>query len=117
MANVQDYYRKNFLYESHRMLLPELRDKAAQTCAQCKFFVRVTGRNKTRNGCAAQIPRYAGLARTVPRELAAAEVLKLVGRDGLERVLSAAGPYRQACGQFHPKPPENDFKQCHPDER
>lgn len=103
MANIHDYYRKNYLYESHRMLLPELRDKVAQACAQCKFFVRVTGRNEVRNGCAAQIPRYAGLARRVPGELDAVEVMKLVGRDGLERVLSAAGPHRQACGKFHPK--------------
>lgn len=103
MSNINDYYRKNFLYESHRMLLPEMRDKAAQVCAQCKFFVRITGRNESRNGCAAQIPRYAGLARMVPRELDAVEVMKLVGREGLKRVLSAAGPHRQACWQFHPR--------------
>ncbi|MDD4239063.1 MAG: hypothetical protein PHT62_11005 [Desulfotomaculaceae bacterium] len=103
MGNIHDYYRKNFLYEGHRMLLPELRDKVAHTCAQCKFFVRVVGRNETRSGCAAQIPRYAGLTRRVPGKLDAAEVLKLVGREGLERVLSTAGLYRQACGQFHPK--------------
>jgi hypothetical protein len=105
MANINDYYRKNFLYESHRMLLPELRDKVAQVCAQCKFFITITGKNGARNGCAAQIPRYAGLARMVPRELDAVEVMKLVGREGLERVLSVADPHRQACGQFHPKLP------------
>jgi len=103
MANIHDYYRKNFLYEGHRMLLPGLRDKIAQACAHCKFFVRVTGRNETRTGCAAQIPRYASLTRRVPGELDAAEVLKLVGREGLDRVLSTAGPHRQACGQFHPR--------------
>jgi hypothetical protein len=103
VANIQDYYRKNFLYEGHRMLLPELRDKVAYTCALCKFFVRVTGRIETRAGCAAQIPMYAGLARRVPGKFDVLEILKLVGREGLERVLSAAGPYRQACGKFHPK--------------
>ncbi|TEB07119.1 hypothetical protein Psch_00662 [Pelotomaculum schinkii] len=103
MANIHDYYRKNFLYEGHKMMLPELRDKVAQTCAHCKFFVLVTGGNETRNGCAAQIPRYAGLSRRVPGELDAVEVLELVGREGLERVLSTAGPHRQACWQFHPR--------------
>lgn len=103
MANINDYYRKNFLYEGHRMLLPELRDKVAHTCVHCKFFIRVTGRTETRSGCAAQIPRYASLTRRVPRQLAAADILKLVGKEGLERVLSAAGPHRQACWQFHPR--------------
>lgn len=103
MSNIHDYYRKNFLYEGHRMLLPELRDKVAHACAHCKFFVLVTGRNETRNGCAAQIPLYAGLTRRVPGQLDAAAVLKLVGKEGLERVLSASGSHRQACWQFHPR--------------
>ena len=104
MANIHDYYRKNFLYEGHKLILPELRDKLAYTCASCKFFVLVTGREETRNGCAAQIPRYASLTRRIPGEIDVAAVLRWVGRKGLEKMLSAADPCRLACERFHPNP-------------
>lgn len=103
MANIRDYYRKNFLYEGHRLMLPELRDKVTHTCSECKFFIKVVGRTEARPGCAALIPHYASLARRVPRELDVVDVLKAVGREGLERVLAGAGPDRQACGLFHPR--------------
>ena len=104
MANIHDYYRKNFLYEGQKLILPELRDKLAYTCASCKFFVLVTGREETRNGCAAQIPRYASLTRRIPGEIDVAAVLRWVGRKGLEKMLSAADPCRLACERFHPNP-------------
>lgn len=103
MANIRDYYRKNFLYESHRLMLPELREKVIHTCSECKFFVKVVGRTETRSGCAALMPRYVNMARRVPRELDILEVLKTVGREGLEQVLHRASPHRQACGLFQPK--------------
>lgn len=103
MANIRDYYRKNFLYEGHRLMLPELRDKVVHTCARCKFFVAVVGRTEVRPGCAVLLPQYANLARRVPEKLDVMDVLKAVGRDGLERVLAGADPRRQACGLFHPR--------------
>ena len=101
MANIRDYYRKNFLYEGHRLMLPELRDKVVHTCARCKFLIMVVGRTEARPGCAALLPSYGSLARRVPPRLDAAEVLKEVGREGLDRVLAGADPHRQACGLFH----------------
>lgn len=103
VANIRDYYRKNYLYEGHRLMLPELRDKVTHTCSRCKFFVMVVGRTEVRPGCAALIPQYANLTRRVPEKLDAMDVLKAVGRDGLKRVLAGVDPHRQACGLFHPR--------------
>ncbi len=103
MANLRDYYRRNFLYQSHRLMLPELREKVVHTCSECGFFVQVAGKTETRPGCAAIIPYYASLAGRVPRELKVLEVLQAVGKNGLEQVLAGAGPHRQACGLFHLK--------------
>lgn len=107
VANIRDYYRKNFLYEGHRLMLPELRDKVVHTCSQCKFFIWIEGRTETRPGCAALIPRYSSLSRRVPGKLAVTDVLKEVGREGLEKVLTGTDPHSQACGLFHPKSPED----------
>jgi hypothetical protein len=103
MSNIHDYYRKNSLYEGHRLMLPELRDKVAHTCDRCKYYVIIAGKTEVRTGCAALIPCYSGLVKPVPGKLDAADVLKAVGRDGLERVLAGPGNHSQACGQFHPK--------------
>lgn len=100
MANLRDYYRRNSLYESHRLMLPELREKIVHTCSECRFFVQVAGKTETRPGCAAIIPHYACLARRAPRELKVLEILQAVGKKGLEQVLAKADPYRQACGLF-----------------
>lgn len=102
MANIRDYYRKNFLYEGHRLMLPELRDKVAHTCSQCKFMVMIVGKTEARPGCAALIPQYAGPARRVPEKLDVMDVLRAVGKDGLEQVLAGFDPQHQACGLFHP---------------
>jgi hypothetical protein len=103
MANIRDYYRKNYLYEGHRLMLPELRDRVVHTCSECKFLIRIVGRDEVRPGCAALIPQYAGLARRVPGELNVVDVLKEVGSDGLKLVTDGIAPHRQACGQFHPR--------------
>ncbi|NLI12978.1 hypothetical protein [Pelotomaculum propionicicum] len=108
MANIHDYYRKNFLYESHRLMLPELRDKVSHTCSQCKYMFLIVGKTESRPGCAALIPQYAGLAKRVPGKLDVTEVLRLVGKEGLERVLAGFEPQRQACGMFHPASVKKD---------
>ncbi len=103
LSRLSDYYRQNYLYESHRLLLPEFREKVVNTCAGCRFFVRIAGRTEKRAGCAAALPRYAGTGRRVPEEIPLAEVIREVGKDGLARVLAAA-PEKQACGLFGPRP-------------
>lgn len=101
VANIRDYYRKNFLYENHRLMLPELRDKVTRTCSECKFFVTVVGKTEARPGCAVLIPAYANMTKRVPGKLDVVEVLKAVGKEGLERMLAEVDPYHQACGLFH----------------
>ncbi|MDD4335003.1 MAG: hypothetical protein PHY77_05275 [Desulfotomaculaceae bacterium] len=103
MSNIHDYYRKNSLYEGHRMMLPELRDRVARTCPQCKFYILIAGKTGIRTGCAALIPQYANLVKRVPEKLDVTDILKIAGKDGLERVLAGPGHHRQACGLFHPK--------------
>jgi hypothetical protein len=103
ISNINDYYRKNFLYEGHRLMLPELRDRVAHICAQCKFYVIIAGKTASKTGCAAFIPLYANLAKRVPEKLDVTDVLRAVGREGLDMILAGPGNHSQACGQFHPK--------------
>lgn len=102
MSDIRNYYQKNFLYESHRIIPPELRDKINHTCSECKFYVMIVGRHETRPGCAAVIPQYANLTRRVPEKLDIVDVLRAVGREGLERVINVE-PEREACGRFGAK--------------
>ena len=37
-------------------MLPEMRDKVAHTCSDCKFLIRIVGRDEVRPGCAAMLP-------------------------------------------------------------
>jgi len=103
LSRLGDYYRQNSLYESHRLLLPEFREKVINTCSGCRYFVLIAGRSEKRWGCAAALPRYAGTGRRVPEEIPLAEVLWEVGRDGLAAVLAAA-PEKPACGLFGQRP-------------
>jgi hypothetical protein len=84
-------------------MLPELRDMVAHTCARCKFYVIITGKAEIKTGCAAFIPLYGRLIKRVPEKLDVRDVLRAVGREGLERVLAGPGNHHQACGMFHPK--------------
>jgi hypothetical protein len=88
MSDIHDYYRKNSLYEGHRLMLPELRDKVAHTCDRCKYYVMIVGKTEVKTGCAALIPHYSGMAKRIPEKLDVTDVLRAVGRDGLERVLT-----------------------------
>ncbi|MEG3070854.1 MAG: hypothetical protein RQM92_08705 [Candidatus Syntrophopropionicum ammoniitolerans] len=36
-------------------------------------------------------------------KLSVADILKLVGKGGLERVLARPGDHHQACSRFHPR--------------
>jgi len=92
--------KENNLWESHRLILPEMRDVAARTCRECRFLVSVRGREETRPGCLAVIPCYAALRRRVPVQIHAVDILKLVGRDGLAEVLACGHPDDRACGRF-----------------
>jgi len=90
----------NKLWESHRLIVPEMREKAIRKCKECRFLVQIQGKREYRWGCAACIERYATLNCRVPRVIHVTEVLKLAGREGLSRVLERGNPDWQACGLF-----------------
>ncbi|WP_027717790.1 hypothetical protein [Desulfovirgula thermocuniculi] len=95
--------RDNRLWEGHRIILPEMREKAIKRCADCRFLVKIRGREEVQWGCVVGLPRYSTLERAVPEELHAVEVLKEAGREGLAEVLSHGDPEARACGLFLPR--------------
>ncbi|ACA59283.1 conserved hypothetical protein [Candidatus Desulforudis audaxviator MP104C] len=95
--------RGNSLWESHRIVLPELCERAAKRCADCRFFVRIQGREEARWGCVAGLPGYGAPGKLIPESLPAAEVIRVAGKDGLLRAVSRGDPNAQACGLFLPR--------------
>lgn len=95
--------RGNQLWESHRIILPEMREKAIRRCADCRFLVRIRGREEVRWGCVVSLPGYGTLQKTVSETLHVVEVLKVAGKEGLREVLSRGNPDAQACGLFLPR--------------
>ncbi|MGB9804029.1 MAG: hypothetical protein ACPLRU_07770 [Desulfofundulus sp.] len=95
--------RGNRLWESHRIILPEMRDRAIRKCTDCRFLVKIQGREEVRWGCVVGLPGYGSLQKTVPETLHVVEVLRVVGKEGLREVLSRGKPEAQACGLFLPK--------------
>ncbi|NSW82768.1 MAG: hypothetical protein HPY90_05745 [Syntrophothermus sp.] len=84
-------------------MLPEMREKAAHTCGECRFFVEIQGREETRFGCVVSIPRYGSLERRVPQRIHALDIIRLVGKEGLMKIISRGCSLSQACSQFRQK--------------
>lgn len=93
----------NKLWEGHRIVLPEMREKAVHRCRECRFLIGIAGQEETRPGCVAGIASFARLQQRVPQQILLRDLLILVGRDGLWDVLSRGNPDAQACGWFHPR--------------
>lgn len=94
--------RENKLWESHRIILPEMREKVARYCRDCRFLVRIQGREEVRWGCVVSVPAYGALQKGVPEIISAGDVLLAVGRAGLEKILARGVPDAPACGLYHP---------------
>ncbi len=92
--------RDNKLWESHRIVLPEMRKRAVRRCRDCRFFVKIQGREEIRWGCVASIPDYGTLQKRVPEIIRAADVLRRVGKAGLKEILKHSEPDAQACGLY-----------------
>ncbi|WP_243174580.1 hypothetical protein [Desulfofundulus sp. TPOSR] len=90
----------NKLWWSRRLMLPEMREKAVHTCSDCRFLVRIQGREEVRWGCVAGLPGYGSLRKRVPEMLPALDILKTAGKEGLRKVLEGGNPERPACGFF-----------------
>ena len=95
--------RENKLWESHRIILPEMREKAVRRCGDCRFFVKIQGREEIRCGCVVNIPAYGTLQMRVPEIICATDVLRRAGKAGLEEVLKSGDPDAQACGLYKAK--------------
>ena len=97
--------RGNKLWEGHRLFLPELRDKAVNTCRHCVFLTAVTGREETRPGCLAGVKEYGALQKRVPRKIHASSLIRQVGRPGLDQIIArGSDPDAMACGLFRAMP-------------
>jgi len=90
----------NKLWESRRIILPEMREKAVRRCRDCRFFVKIQGREEIRWGCVAGIPEYGTLQVKVPEIIPAVEILKKVGKEGLQGALFRGDPEAGACGLY-----------------
>jgi len=90
----------NSLWEGHRIFLPELREKVLKRCRDCRFFVKIRGREEERWGCVAGVPGYGTLRVRVPETVPAVEILKKAGKDGLFGALSRGDPEAGACGLY-----------------
>ena len=103
MANTSDYYRKNHLYTSHRMFVPEAKERSVNTCRNCRFYITIVGREARKKGCAAIIPKYYALERRIPAEIDILLFLREVGKVGLAAAVNCCGEQLNACGLFQPQ--------------
>ena len=95
--------KRNVLWEKHRIMLPEMREKAVYRCQHCLFWVPIQGRKETRYGCVADVKAYGNLEKRVPVVAPVLDIIKRVGLEGLERCLEKDDPRRQSCGKFRLK--------------
>ena len=93
----------NKLWESHRIILPEIRERALKRCKDCRFFVRIRGKEEERWGCVAGVPGYGTLQVRVPEAIHVVDILRKVGKAGLGEILACGNPDAQACGLYRAK--------------
>jgi hypothetical protein len=94
---------RNKLWESHRLILPEMREKAIERCRNCRFFVPIQGKEEIRYGCVVSIPVYGTLQKRTPKVMPVVEILRMVGRKGLGKIIESGNAQAQACGLFRPR--------------
>ncbi|MCG9967607.1 hypothetical protein L9W92_06005 [Pelotomaculum terephthalicicum JT] len=103
MSNTTNYYRRNYLYSSHRLFIPESKQKAVNTCGKCRFYIIIIGREEKKMGCAALIPKYFAMKRKIPSEIDIGEFLKEIGKVGLQNAVTCCGEHLNACALFQPR--------------
>jgi len=96
---------ENKLWTGHRLILPEMREKAVRRCEDCRFFVQIQGQEEMRRGCVVSIPEYGTLQKRVPEVILVFAILKKAGSDGLQTILARRNPGALACGLYRPKIP------------
>ncbi|HAA90365.1 MAG TPA: hypothetical protein DCE07_07355 [Peptococcaceae bacterium] len=84
-------------------MLPDAREKMVSCCQDCRFFVQIQGKEEIRYGCVECIEKYRKFCCKVPPKIHVMEILKMVGKEGLEKILENGDPQKPACGKFLPK--------------
>ncbi|HHW29641.1 MAG TPA: hypothetical protein GXX21_08820 [Syntrophomonadaceae bacterium] len=100
-------YNNNKLWEGHRVILPEFREKVIYKCRDCRYHILIQGKEELRQGC---IEKYKELWSRPPEKIEVLVLLKLVGEEGLQEILSRANPEAQSCGYFRRKLPPNNIR-------
>jgi hypothetical protein len=60
----------------------------------CRFFVTIQGIREKRLGCVVDVRKYRTLSVRVPDVILVMELMRLEGKDGLERILNCTGNSR-----------------------
>lgn len=90
-------YNNNKLWEGHRVILPEFREKIIYKCRDCRYLILIQGKKEVRRGC---IVKYKELWSRPPERIDVLVLLKLVRKEGLQEILSRGNPEAQSCGHF-----------------
>ncbi|AOQ23170.1 hypothetical protein MTAT_17000 [Moorella thermoacetica] len=90
----------NALYESHRLILPGIRDRATATCQGCRYYALILGREENKPACLATLNLYLTGERRVPVQLRAEDFIWLAGKEILARAVQKARQGSQACGLY-----------------
>jgi hypothetical protein len=96
-------YGDNKLWAGHRIILPEVRDKAVHRCRECRFFVTIQGLREMQQGCVISIEAFRKRWWRVPKVIPISQLLQTVGKEGLAQITTRGNPDAQACADFQAK--------------
>lgn len=97
---VKKYYKNNYLFTGHRMVLPDAGEKFQHCCGQCKYFVEVIGQQETRRVCLAEVRAFSSGRKRVPENIEIMDLMLLLGQEALHKLLGKGGFDQMACGTF-----------------
>lgn len=97
---VKNYYKNNFLFTGHRMVLPEAGEKYEHSCSHCKYYVKVIGQQENRHICLADIKAYRWGQKRIPDSIEIVELMLLLGKEALEGLVGRGSRHKMACGTF-----------------
>ncbi|WP_031513633.1 hypothetical protein [Desulfofalx alkaliphila] len=97
---IDNYYRKNFLYRSHTMMLPEMQQKVTHTCKDCLYLVTVQGKHENKLCCVKDIDIYGNKTKAVPRQVSIYHLLKYISGERLLELVEKSSPHKVGCGKF-----------------
>ncbi|MTI81995.1 MAG: hypothetical protein FH758_14185 [Firmicutes bacterium] len=97
---IDKYYKNNFLYRSHTMMLPEMHEKTIHLCQDCSFFVKIIGKQENKSACIKPIPIYKNKAKGPRPEIDIYEILKHISSKELMHLVETSSAHKTACSEF-----------------